>query len=285
VHALERRFPDQLREGFGGVGIVCHRFDPQVTKASYQALVFNLTRNPLRENGQTASFVEEGRAHLEVTLLIAVCDYMTRRTGDDFARDVMHALEGMRLAGGSILPTRPGDRFQAEWLPLDDDTGAREEQFVKLRRRLLPGFALVEREDLLVAHMEELRQKAPQANALDALLDLSRLNVEPDIPNPDKPGETMWGIRSRPGWLVPLPIGYAALTEAYEPGQVKGARDGDTPFRFVECLYSLGEWVSPHRMRSIDQMLWRHEADTDKGIYRCVNSYSDDYTTIASEGA
>ncbi len=286
VHALQRRFSDRLHEGFEGVGIICHRFEPQVTSpASRRTLAFKITRNPLGKDGKPASFVEEGRAHMEVSLLIGVCDYMTRRTGEDFAREVMHEVQGMRLAGGSILPTRTGKRFQAEWFPLDDEPEAQADQFVKLRRRLLPGFALVEREDIFTAHIESLRRRAPQANALDALLDLSRLNVEPDIPNPDKPGETTWGIRSKPGWLVPLPIGYAALTEAYEPGQVKDARDESVPFRFVECLYSLGEWVSPHRMESFAQMLWTHEADTDKGIYRCVNRYSADQTTIASEGA
>ncbi len=278
MHALERRFSNQLSEGFGGVGIVCHRFVPQVTRTGYQNLAFNLTRNPVRKNGNPASFVEEGRAYMEVTLLITAHDYMTRRTGEGFVREVMSEVGSMRLAGGSIMPTRRGARFQAEWIPLADDAESRSEQFRKLRRTFLPGFALVQREDILTAHIEELREKSSHANALDALLDLSRLNVEPDVPNSDKPGETMWGIRTKPGWLVPLPIGYAALSSAYEPGEVKGARDDSVPFRFVESLYSIGEWISPHRLSGIEEMLWRHEADAEKGIYRCVNTYSQNHT-------
>ncbi|MBU2551652.1 MAG: type I-F CRISPR-associated protein Csy2 [Proteobacteria bacterium] len=285
AHAIQRRFSNELNTGIGGVGIVCHRFDPQVTKPpGRHTRVFNLTRNPIKPNGKPASFFEEGRAHMEITLLIAVHDFMTLRTGEQFARDIMQAVEGMRLAGGAILPTRPGLRFQGMWLPLADDTEGQSEQFRKLRRTLLPGFALVQREDVLAAHMDELREKRPRANALDALLDLSRLNFEPDLPDPDRPGEIMWGIRAKPGWQVPLPVGYAALSEPYEPGRVKNTRDDSTPFRFVECLYSLGEWVSPHRVTNLEQLLWHRVTKPDQGLYLCVNHYSNHRTT-ASTGA
>jgi CRISPR-associated protein Csy2 len=48
-----------------------------------------------------------------------------------------------------------------------------------------------------------------------------------------------------------------------------------TPFQFVECLYSLGEWVSPHRLSSWQQLLWQWQTDTEKGLYLCDNRYSD----------
>jgi CRISPR-associated protein Csy2 len=283
AHALNRRFSDQLQKGFGGVGIVCHRFEPQITKGpGGRSLKFNLTRNPLRENGKPASFVEEGRAHIEVTLLIGVDNYMTLRAGESFAYQVAHAVEGMRLAGGSIMPMSCDAPIKAEWIPLSDDAESRSEQFRKLRRRLLPGFALVQRQDILADHINDLRRKFPGANALDALLDLSRLNFEPDIPVLDKPGESMWGIRTKPGWLVPLSVGYGALSPVYDPGKVKGARDCAVPFRFVENLYSLGEWISPHRLTCFEDIFWYHDADSDKGVYLCVNAYSKNHNTNAS---
>ena len=139
---------------------------------------------------------------------------------------------------------------------------------------LLPGFALVQREDRLADHLGEMRATNPNANALDALLDLTRLNIEPDQPNPDKPEEKQWGIRRHPGWLVPIPVGYAAISPLYPPGEVLNARDDGTPFRFVESLYSLGEWVSPHRLTSLQQFLWHHHSDIERGLYCCVNHYS-----------
>jgi CRISPR-associated protein Csy2 len=68
---------------------------------------------------------------------------------------------------------------------------------------------------------------------------------------------------------VPLPVGYGAISPLYEAGQVANARDDQTPFRFVECLYSLGEWKSPHRIQGPDELLWHHQADPEHGLYLC----------------
>jgi len=282
VHALERRFSDELRDGFGGVGIVCHRFDPQVSQPQgRRTRVFHLTRNPVGKDDKSASIVEEGRAHMEISLVIAVHDFMSQNNGEYFAEDVMQVVQGMRLAGGSILPIRAGKRFEAQWWPLAEDIEGQNEQFRKLRRRLLPGFALIQRDDLLAEHRDEMRQRNPQVTALDALMDLSRLNIEPDLPNPEKPGETTWGVRKKPGWLIPIPIGYAALSDLYTSNEVLNTRDDITPFRFVESLYSLGEWISPHRMTQLQQLLWHHKTDSDAGIYCCTNHYSNNLTNTS----
>ena len=282
VHALERKLTDQLSDGFAGVGIVCHHFDPQVTRSENRTFVLNLKRmmvrsrkecDQLAKDGTPPAFVEEGRAHMEISLLIAVRDYFTDNEGQYLAEDLQHAAYGMRLAGGSPL-YRPGKRHEATWHPwagnLDADTAA----FRKLRRRLLPGFALVQRDDLLQAHLADMRQTDPASTALDALLDLSRLNFEP-ASGPDSVGKVTWEIRKKPGWLVPLPVGYAGISPLYAPGEVANSRDDSTPFRFVESLYSLGEWVSPHRLDTLEQLLWTHEADPDAGLYRCRNRHAE----------
>lgn len=279
VHALERRLKESLDVRFGGVGIVCHRFDPQVFKpAGRRNRVFSLTRNPViagwkKYEDKPAALVEEGRAHMEISLLIEVLSELDEDEQEELLQKLMPQVHSLRLAGGSILPAydprhRPLIR---DWYADDEDN---LKTFRKLRRRLLPGFALVQREDLLAQHLDQLREKQPQSHALDALLDLSRLNFEPTGPDPERHGETRWEVRSKPGWLVPLPVGYAALSPLYPPGQVDNARDGQTPFRFAETLYSLGEWVSPHRLSTPQALFWRHTADTDAGIYRCTNHYS-----------
>lgn len=281
AHALERKFTADLTEGVAGVGIVCHHFDPQVFQPpGRRTQVFRLTRNPVGKDGGTMALVEEGRAHMEVSLVIAVRDYKSEYDGKNLAERLHHAVQGMRLAGGSLLH-QEGNRYQAQWCPLAGDAEGDAAVFRKLRRRLLPGFALVQREDLLADHLAELRQASPEAspraNALDALLDLSRLNIEPVIGpsnDADQPVPVKWEIRRKPGWLVPLPIGYAGISPLYAPGEVENARDGTSPFRFVESLYSLGQWISPHRLTCLEQLLWTQETDADNGIYRCVNRYA-----------
>ena len=214
---------------------------------------------------------------MEISLLIAVRDYFNDAEGQYLAEDLQHAAYGMRLAGGSPL-YRPGQRYAASWHTVAGNLADDTTTFRKLRRRLLPGFALVQRDDLLKAHLAEMRQAAPASTALDALLDLSRLNFEPVVTPASEdgmPATVDWQIRKKPGWLVPLPMGYAGISDLYEPGQVANTRDASTPFRFVESLYSLGEWVSPHRIQCFEQLLWTQEADAEKGLYRCHNRHAE----------
>jgi CRISPR-associated protein Csy2 len=296
VHALERRLSGYR---LGGVGIICHDFQVlthRPNRRSHQ--VFALTRNPIDKDGSTAAIVEEGRMHMEISLLIDVHEYEGKTyIGEDdrseLKREVQRIVQGMRLAGGSILPLRE-DAVECRGLSTDPE-GQRQD-FRKLRRQLMPGYALVQREDLLIQHLAELRQSNETAHALDALLDLYALHFEPpqsateaedephedtqsveDTAEPAISGKFKWAAphKRRPGWLVPLPIGYAGISELYPPGQVANARDAATPFRFVEALYSLGQWISPHRIDNLSALLWHTETDRENGLYRCVNRYAE----------
>lgn len=179
----------------------------------------------------------------------------------------------MRLAGGSILPWC-NERFpapNAELLMLGGSDEQRRKNQRRLTRRLLPGFALVSREALLQQHLETLRTTLPEATTLDALLDLCRINFEPPATSSEEeasPPDAAWQVRDKPGWLVPIPAGYNALSPLYLPGEVRNARDGETPLRFVENLFGLGEWLSPHRVAALSDLLWYHHAEPDKGLYR-----------------
>lgn len=272
AHALQRQLAGRAGANFGGVGIICHDFEPQVSRpAGRRTLTFNLTRNPVGKDGSATALVEEGRAHLDVSLVIGVHDYLAQDDGEQLAAEALATVRSMRLAGGSLLPART----TAQWWPLSGYTQADDASFRKLSRRLLPGFALVHRPDLLSTRLNELRSTDPDTTAHAALLDLVRLNIEPQAADPEKPDHCEWAVRRRAGWLVPLPIGYAALSPLYPPGSVERSRDAETPFRFVESLYSLGEWVSPHRLTALEQLFWTHAADTDAGLYVCRNRYAD----------
>lgn len=315
VHALERRLNALgKRLTLGGVGIVCHQFDPQVFEPPSKlpkvrrTQVFCLTRNPVDKDGDTSAIVEEGRAHLEVSLVLAVsgedCPYADDERSKALAALVLECAESMRLAGGSVLPHPARAKHPAQWTVWPDRLDERRAEWRKLRRRLLPGFVLVSREGLLTQHLQTLRKQAqpdtqPQPNALDALLDLCRLNIDPEAtpsaePDaesatssagtdadaeadaaPSAPVPVTWTVRRRyPGWLVPVPVGYAAVSPLYAPGTVKNARDAALPFRFVESVLSLGEWVSPHRVAEVTDLFWRHDAQPDAGLYRIHNPYS-----------
>lgn len=282
MQALERNLPDDIKLVFNEVGVVCHHIEPQVTQGGV-ARAFHLTRNPVDKSGGTAAIVEEGRAHLEITLLMGV----ESAGGDDLksverrqaiADQLYQQIQGMRIAGGSVMPPRPGERrHRPALISFDANEEKSAEQWRRLKRRLLPGFALVLREDRLVEHTTTLKADDENATALDAWLDLSRLNHQCHVTQDDDGKQQVsWEIRRPyPGWLVPIPVGYGALSDLYGPGEVANARDPDTPFRFVESLYSIGEWVSPHRIHDPEALLWFVENDLEHGLYRLNNTYTD----------
>ncbi len=176
----------------------------------------------------------------------------------------------MRLAGGVIVGMHAREPVFFAEVP------DQEKEHIKLQhqiiRRLLPGFALVLRHDLLQQHWAKLRQHKPDAEMLDAWLDFYSLRFEA-AQQADKEGTYPWTRRAKPGsgWLVPLPVGYRALGELQAAGSVGNARDPATPFCFVEPVYSIGQWLSPHRVQDLGHLLWhlRHEDD----LYLCHNPY------------
>ena len=177
------------------------------------------------------------------------------------------------------LPGSPQRSARAQLWLMPDDEAERLKQFRRLGRRWLPGFALVSRDGLLQTRLAALRERDPQASALDAWLDLSRLNhrAERRTSVDGRTGEAtesiVWQTDRRPGWIVPIPVGYAALSELHAAGSVAGARDATVPFRFVESVYSLGQWISPHRLNDVTDLIWSPVHDPDTGLYRCVNEF------------
>jgi CRISPR-associated protein Csy2 len=275
--ALERKSrATGMDIAFKAVGAVCHDHQEHITEGGF-VKSFCLTRNPIDKDGGTAAIVEEGRIHLDLSLVFAICSGRWNREPESRQTDLAtlaELLAGMRIAGGVLLP--PAQPRRCRYQPwIVDLTGTeddRQVEFRRMRMRLLPGFALVLRDDRLESRLSELQAEDPTATRLDAWLSLSRINwrYQPDANH----GKGEWSNDRRgKGWIVPIPIGYAALGALHAAGSVANARDASTPFRFVESLYSIGEWVSPHRLQSAEQLLWYADSRLDNGLYRCRNDY------------
>ena len=275
--ALERKLGAQHGVEFDSVGVICHHHAEQVEGRFTKA--FCLTRNPIGKDGKTAAIVEEGRIHLDITLVFGVSTPLVDADDEQraaFARSAAETITQMRIAGGTLLPSaQPWRRPALQVIPQDAEDAAKT--FRQLRTRLLPGFALVSRDDLLQQRLAQLRNLDPNASTLDAWLDLSRINWKPVQPPTDassKPAKVEWEHDRHHGWIVPIPVGYGALSDVYPPGSVANARDDTTPFRFAESLYSVGQWISPHRLHSLQQLLWYNHADPGNGLYRACNDYA-----------
>ncbi|KXU91467.1 type I-F CRISPR-associated protein Csy2 [Caballeronia megalochromosomata] len=293
--ALQRKLaaagiPLKLRQ----FGVICHHHEEQV--ADGYVKTFCQTRNPVGSKGETVAIVEEGRIHLDITLIFAVtvrdadafliADRDAQR--DQWASQIGEIVATMRIAGGTLLLTlpMPGRRVRPWMAELPGDAEERAERFARWRRQWLPGYALIGRDDLLTDRYDALRKDRADATLLDAWLHAARFNYKPvidetsDAERQDASDKKLrWADLDRQkgaGWTVPMTVGYAALKKPLPPGSVANARDPSIPFVFVEAVYSFGQWISPHRLSDLHELLWRAETDLKMGLYRCRSGYSHD---------
>jgi CRISPR-associated protein Csy2 len=280
AHALERAVRAAGKDiAFGAVAVVCHKAEPLLADGpSYAPRSFRLTRNPLDSTGAPSAIVEEGRMHITVSIVLTVNGADTpRQDGEEanaLAAEVMAHAMSMRIAGGSVVPPSSTQRRPRAPRIYIWHTESKAEVQRKLTRYLMPGFALISRADLLAEHITDMQTSNSGATALDALLDLCALHVKPDdVEKAANEGNVQWAAkRTKPGWLVPIPLGFAAISELHPPGTVKNARDPTVPFCFVESVMSLGEWKSPHQFFDIEDMLWRTDAQPEMGTYLITNN-------------
>jgi CRISPR-associated protein Csy2 len=282
--ALERRLGRDAGIAFFSIGVICHGFEPQVTRGGYTR-AFHLTRNPVLQDGSTGGIVEEGRVHLDITLVLEVTlssALLGEAERAQLAAHIGELIAGMRIAGGSVMPALQGAQRRpspAQLVLVSDNPENRRKDFLRLRRRWLPGYALVSREDLLATRLAELQKTVADATLLDAWLDLARLNYRATRHEKidDKTGELVatveWASDARAGWIVPIPVGFASLSSVHQASTVAGARDPGVPFCFVESVYSIGQWISPHRLDDVKDLLWEPTHDKATGLYRCVNAF------------
>ncbi|MTI12678.1 type I-F CRISPR-associated protein Csy2 [Sansalvadorimonas verongulae] len=270
VHALGRKIPfDEGDIHLDGALIASHetrvkRYRPN----NYSDYTLNQTRNPIKKTGKTAAIVEEGKLDMRVSLVIPVrCD----DDGADWLEDnpklftdwAHQAFYGQRLSGGSVFAVGSVELISSE--SLDD-----------LKARLAPAFILMDARQELADITEELQRNNPEATPLDALMEVAVLHHVPQVAQNDADNEKSenkaspnWrttSVKHGRGWLVPMPVGYQAISPLFEPGVMKQCRTPQYPSQFVESLYSLGKWVFPYSLSSLESAFW-HMSDGNDGFY------------------
>jgi CRISPR-associated protein Csy2 len=248
VHALQRKLNAgsfaELR--FSACAVSCHQIDLQTYqgRGDYVHSIVG-TGNPLDKTGERPSFIEEARCHLNVTLAI---EYQGVGMGDTdaFLAAVQQQLITMKLAGGDILSFG-----KPELLKIDGDI-----ELGKLTRKLMPGYVLLERRELMAQAMQDGQ------DAIDAMLDYLTVHHRSQI---DTDGHVTWSAeRKIKGWIVPIAAGFHGIGEL---GFAEQQRDPDTPHRFAESLVTLGEFVMPYRLKRLEHLLWRGRYDAQNKLY------------------
>lgn len=256
VHVLQRCL---WQRGFAEVAltktaIACHQCNVQTYrgKNDYVNSIIG-TGNPLTKDGERASFIEEGRCHLNISLLIETKGI----TGDNkeaCLAVMQEQIHKMKMAGGDILSVG-NIRIEA----VDDDD---EQQVRRLLGRLMPGYVLIERRDLMTTAM------LAGHDAIDALLEYLKVTYEPEAMAEQLPKKWQAPQRKAPGWIVPIAVGFRGISAL---GKVKHQRDEHTKHRFAESIVTLGEFIMPYRIQCIEDILWQYNVNEEQGLYVCKN--------------
>lgn len=264
MHALSRKLSVSHELTLNGCAVIAHEHQLHAYSSGFD-YQFALTRNPLTKEGKTASFNEEGRMHLKVSLLmechgeIPNGEYGKKALKGHLAK----LCPAQRLAGGTITG-------EPEIQIIDYPETRRD--LKRLQWQLMPGFVLRDRSHWLTEHHQTLQATNPEATLLDAWLDFAALKMQAemtaDLKQEGDPAQWGYVPKPQPGYLVPLMTGYQRISELYAAGTVTNARDEETPFAFTEAVYGVGEWCGFHRVQDLQDIFWRYHT-TDIGYYCC----------------
>ena len=265
VHALQRKLNSNgfTEIKFNAVGVISHHFDLQTYKGvgdkEHSIIIAkrpSFTKKELAKfnAGKAPTFIEEARCHLDVSLVI---EYAGIEKDDEaLAQEkIMHILHSsMKMAGGDISSFKAPEIFKIE--------NGNSSDLHSLTRKIMPGYALIERRDLMLEAMESGQ------DAMDALLDFLVIHHQCNTQLNDQDNEQVtWSSeRKTKGWLVPIATGFHGLTDL---GEAKNQRDPNTPHRFAESVVTLGEFKMPHKITNIDEILWRYQTDKLNNLYLC----------------
>ncbi|MGG4662127.1 type I-F CRISPR-associated protein Csy2 [Providencia vermicola] len=265
MHALERKLReiDGLNIILDSIGVISHECDLQTYRGpnDYVSSIVG-TGNPLNNDGTRSAFIEEARCHLSVSLLIKYGignegEVQALPADSPILQTIYDLVLTMKLAGGDILSLgKPSSHI----LRSDDPEGKSKRS---LLNSLMPGYALIERRDLMIEAMEEGQ------DAMDALIDYVAVEnrcVETIKEDEAKTHFEWRSQRKASGWIVPIATGYQGISPL---GQAKNQRDEETPHRFAESIVTLGEFILVNRANQIDEILWEYVYDESHDLYLC----------------
>lgn len=171
THRLARRLEntDFRRITIDGCAVIAH--EHQVHTYGKYNDSFTQNRNPpylhSHDKASAPPVIEEAKMNLTVSLLIG-CEGNIGNQAGDFVAWLTKTCQMQRLAGGSILAIESIQICK---------TNAPQNRYA-IKRKLLPGFILMERSSSLADHHEKLKHHNPKAEMLDAWLDFAALKQQ-----------------------------------------------------------------------------------------------------------
>lgn len=272
VHALQRHINQAgLQVIFSATGVINHDTSLQTHKGNgdYVHSIIG-TANPLDKTGARSAFIEEARCHLDVSLIIEFEDVAIEQR-EQLLSLVNHTMQAkMKIAGGDVQYFR-----QPQCLTIKDGD---DKDVRKVQRMVMPGYAIIERRDLMQQSMEK------GDDAIEAMLDylcvhhtceVKENEADDASTNENKTDGTKkvaWQSQRKlanansAGWIVPIATGFHGISDL---GRAKNQRDPNKLHRFAESLVTLGEFKMAHRCARVEDLLWRYSYQAQDDLYLC----------------
>lgn len=248
-HNIERHIKNNTNLkffNFDGVVIISH-YSKCIANSDrdYGDLSFHQPRFPLGKNGSPLSLVNEVYADIKVSLIVGINindEEFNRYKGNDksessileeLSREAEKYLKILKFCSGFVSSV---DKV----LAVEDDA------FLDWMRYLSPGYVLRNRSDLLV-------NRSNDEDCLSFIFNSTR--------------KTFSWNNVKAAWrsyrefdttlLVPIEIGFIEI-ESIDEENVCDKRSNLNETKLVESLYSIGEWIKPYKIKSLDSVCWKY---------------------------
>lgn len=223
THALQRLLGIEVKK----TGVVVHRFHLDTTGSSPNT--YSKTTLLANKHGNTKkdSISPECYCSLTVSIIITYDNPSKVDMSSDIIRKTI--MSRLKLVGGDINTIK-----QIRLMDIN-----KKNDWYKLRRKLMPSYAIINRRGLAISKMME------GMDAADMIIDAASPTAEL-------------------GWIVPNCVGYQCLTE---PEFVQNQRDQTKPHRFAEPILTLCQFIMPYTIDKMDNMLWEYKIDNN--LYYC----------------
>lgn len=260
VHAWERKLwqmvPGIIPSVFEAVGVSCRKFNLQIykDKMSWIATIPN-RRKPMEYRNSKyahAAIIDEPKADMTVDLILSLKAY-ENQDYEGIIENLPDIIAQSRAVGGYIVSTPDILIMDVED---DEDLKEMNRRFIA---KMMPGFALISRSDLL-----------EEDSSLDRMLDILSVQTSQIA---DENGNTYMTppIRNTSGWIVPIVTGFRKLNEPTKP--IKNERAIRFKHCFVEPAITLGEFKMVNQIKDIRYILWYYSHTDFK--YNCLNESYD----------
>ena len=251
-----------------GVGIIIHKTNLRVFKSRVTTQKFLFaSSNPLKKDGKRPSTIPDPKIDFCVSLVLEVedKDFSYLFDIDKLISATESILKnGLRIAGGDILPPLDNGKptcsfvgkYKIRYETIDEDDLGENKKFLK---SLMPGYAIIERRDLLVLEMENGK------DLCESLFDYLAIH---NVCSKDDDGNVEWkSERKTDGWLVPISVGFQGLNQ---PQKAINQRDENYDHVFGENLITLGEYKMVSSFETTDKLMWRYDYDPNSLLFKCV---------------